>query len=303
MDHPSFVLRHRHPIGLVALLALLAATSWATAQSRLTVIDDLGRTVTLSAPALRVVSMVPSHTETVCALGRCDRLVGRDTFSNQPQEVAVLSDLGSAFAPDLEALVALEPDLVLVDEYSGLAAFLEPLGIAVYAGTPQRLEEVFLLFERLGRLLGADDAAISLTSRVQDQLRDVASRVEGASAPRVYFEIDATPYSVGPDGFIGTLITMAGGATIVPAELGEFPLLDPEFVVAADPDHIVLASAPYGESLATLRARPGWGGLRAVVEGRVAELSSTEVDVLFRAGPRVGDAVELLARLFHPGRF
>jgi iron complex transport system substrate-binding protein len=292
---------------LVACAALLPAASAAApaegAAPDGSVVDDLGRAVLLERPARRVVSMAPSHTEAVCALERCHLLVGRDAASNHPEQVLALPDLGSAFAPDLERLVALEPDLVLVDEYSGLAEALAPLGIPVYAGTPQRLEEIFVLFERLGRLLDAEREAVALGDRVRGDIDAIAARVAGLPAPRVYYEIDATPYSVGPDGFIGTLIALAGGANIVPADLGEFPLLDPEFVVAGDPEVIVLANAPYGESLATVRARPGWSGLSAVVTGRVAELDAEEGDLLSRAGPRVGEAVALLARLFHPGAF
>ncbi|MBA2667242.1 MAG: ABC transporter substrate-binding protein [Trueperaceae bacterium] len=283
----------------LALLALVALSA-ALAQG---VVDDLGRTVTLDRPPLRIVTMVPSHTEAVCALGRCDALVGRDTFSNFPPTVLALPDLGSAFSPDLEALVALEPDLVLVDEFSGIAEALAPFGIAVYAGTPQSFEEIFELFERLGRLLDARTEAAVLEGRIRGEIAAIKAITAGASAPSVYYELDASPYSVGPDGFIGTLIAFAGGDNIVTADLGDFPLLDPEYVVASDPELIVLADAPYGESIETLRARAGWSGLQAVVDGRVFELDAAQVDVISRAGPRVADGVALLARLFHPDRF
>jgi iron complex transport system substrate-binding protein len=284
-------------------LALVAVLTAAAASAAAGVVDDLGRTVAPPDPVVRIVSMVPSHTEVVCALGRCDALVGRDSLSNHPARVEALPDLGSAFAPDLEALVALEPDLVLVDEYSGLAEALAPLGIAVYAGTPQRLEEVFELFDRLGRLLDARSEAEELVASVRGRIEAVAAATATLAPRRVYYEIDASPYSVGPDGFIGSLISLAGGANIVVPELGDFPLLDPEYVVAADPDVIVLANAPYGESLETLRARPGWGGLAAVTSGGVVELTAEQADVMSRPGPRVADAVELLARIFHPERF
>jgi iron complex transport system substrate-binding protein len=297
--------RRSFPPTLLTLLVLALAVlaSFAAAQRALEVVDDLGRTVRLERPPLRVVAMVPSHTETVCALDRCDLLVGRDTFSNYPPQVQGLPDLGSAFSPDLEALVALEPDLVLVDEYSGLADALAALGIPVFAGTPQRLEEVYAMFERLGLLLGARSEAAVLSGRVRGGIAAVAALAADLAAPLVYFELDASPYSVGPDGFIGSLVALAGGANIVTAEMGDFPLLDPEYVVASDPEIIVLANAPYGETLESIRRRPGWGALRAVVDGRVAELSAGEADLLSRAGPRVGEAVLFLARLFHPGRF
>jgi iron complex transport system substrate-binding protein len=291
--------------GLATLLAGSALTlaSFALAAWPVTVRDDLGRAVRLEAAPQRIVSLVPSHTETVCALGACERLVGRDLHSDHPAAVLALPALGSAFAPDLEALVALRPDLVLVDEYSGAAEALAPLGIAVSAGTPQRLDELFLLLERLGRLLGVDEEADRLAQRLRDELDEVTALVAGRAPPTVFYELDPSPYSVGPASFIGTLITLAGGENVVPPDLGDFPLVDPEFVVAADPSVIVLADAPYGVDLAALRARPGWATIAAVREGRVVELDQTQGDVLSRAGPRVGEAVRLLARIFHPEAF
>lgn len=283
---------------------VLLALGFATATDYpVTVVDDLGREVTLHAPPERVVAMMPSHTESVCAIAGCHLLVGVDEFSNHPADVADLPHLGSGFSPNLEALVALEPDLVLVDEYSGIADSLEPLGIPVFAGTPQTIEETYALFETLGRLLDQEASASLLAGRVQGQIAGVASRVRGAPEPSVYYELDATPYTVGPGSFIGQLIAAAAGANIVPSELGDFPQVDPEFVIAADPEAIVLADAPYGESLASLRSRAGWDAIAAVEAGRVLELTQAEVDLLNRAGPRLGEAVLLLARWLHPGRF
>ena len=116
----------------------------------------------------------------------------------------------------------------------------------------------------------------------------------------VYYEIDATPYSVGPDSFIGVLISKAGGANIVEADMGEFPQLDPEFVVAANPEAIILGSAPAGESVETLAERPGWGELQAVTSGRVLELTSEQDDAASRPGPRITQAVRLFANFLHP---
>ncbi len=288
---------------IVAVAGLLLLAGLACATWPLSVRDDLDREVRLEAAPQRLVSLVPSHTETVCALGACERLVGRDTFSDYPPAVRSLPDLGSAFAPDLEALVALSPDLVLVDEFSGAADAVAALGIPVYAGTPQRLGEIFELAERLGALLGTSEAAGELVERLQADLDAVSARVVGRAPPTVFYEVDPSPYSVGPESFIGTLITLAGGANVVPGDLGDFPLVDPEFVVAADPEVIVLADAAYGVDLAAVRARPGWGTIRAVRDGRVYELEAVEGDMLSRAGPRVAEALEVLARLFHPEAF
>ncbi len=287
---------------VVVAVALLLTSAFAT-EYPFTAVDDLNRSVTLERAPLRIVTLIPSHTETVCALGACDLLVGRDTFSNFPLQVEGLPDLGSAFSADIERLVALEPDLVLADEFSGVAEALDGLGIPVFAGTPQTLDEVFETFELVGQLIDRETEAAVLVRSLRGEIDTIEALVAVLTAPTVYFELDATPYSVGPGAFIGSLIVTAGGANIVPAELGDFPQLDPEFVVASDPEVIVLADAVFGESSATVGDRPGWGGLAAVVGGRVIELSSDQVDLVNRPGPRIGEAIFLLAGFFHPGLF
>ena len=288
-----------YPNLFFTLIVLFAGTAFAT-DYPLTVTDDLGREVVLEAEPLRVVSMIPSQTETVCALGACDRLVGVDEYSNYPAEVTDLPVLGNGFSPNVEAIVALKPDLVLVDESGGIAETLAGLGLTVYAGTAQTYEQVFDTFEVVGELLNLEDEAASLSNKVKGEVDAVAALVADAPIPTVFYELDATPYSVGPDSYIGTLINKAGGRTIVEAGMDDFPLLDPEFVVAADPDVIVLGDAPFGESAATLKERPGWEGLRALETGRVAELTPEQVDIVNRSGPRVAEAVRLFAQIFHP---
>lgn len=289
--------------GLRLAISLLVATmlAWTgTAVAQVAVTDDLGREVQLERPAQRVVSMMPSHTETVCALDACDALVGRDTFSNVPERVLSLPDLGSAFSADLEALIALEPDLVLTDEFSGLAEALEPLGIPVYAGIPQTIEDVWEVMEEVGTLLGRETRAAVVIGRAQGRIEALADRARSLPRVSVYYELDATPYSAGPESFIGRLLSVAGGENIVPASLGEFPQLDPEMILEADPDAILLADAPYGETAESLSDRPGWSDLRALRNDRVLELTQDQVDLLNRAGPRLAEALELLIELLHP---
>lgn len=289
---------------LVAL-ALVALSASATAGYPVTLVDELGRTVTLEREPERVISMVPSHTEMVCALSACDKLVGVDSFSNYPEAVLALPRLGGALTgyeggPDIEAIVALAPDLVLVSEYGELANFLDELGLTVYAGSPQTLADIYAFIEIIGQLLGRSEAAAALNAQIEAELAEIASLVAEAPRPSVYYEIDATPFSVGPNSFIGQLIALAGGQTIVTEAMGDFPMLDPEFVVVQDPEVIILASAPFGESIETLRARPGWQGLSALASGRVFELSEAQTDLANRPGPRIPQVVRLFAQMLHP---
>ncbi len=289
---------------LAAALAVLAyAVAPMAAAQPVQATDALGRDVALAAPALRIVSMVPSHTETVCALGACDRLVGRDALSDAPDAALAAPSLGTAFAPDLEALVAAAPDLVLGDAFTGLAEALAPFGIAVYAGTPQRLDDLAPYFADLGALLGLDAEAAALAAEVAAGFDAVRAAVAELPRPTVFVEIDATPYAAGPTSLVGAVVELAGGAHVVDAAQGDYPQIDPEYVVARDPEVILLMDAPYGVTAEQVAARPGWSGLRAVRDGRVLELAMAEVDALSRPGPRLVEAAWAIARLLHPGRF
>ncbi len=263
------------------------------------VTDDLGFEVTLSAEPMRVVAMIPSHTETLCAINACDKLVGVDTYSNFPARVNELPKLGSAFEPNLEAIVALQPDLVLVDESSDLAQALRQVGIPVYAGTAQTFDEVFEKFAVLGELVGRETEAALLTGRVQGSIRATSERAAQLKPTLVYFEIDPTPYSVGPESFIGVLLSRAGGANIVEESLGDFPQLDPEYIVSADPEVVIVSERDAG----SLPERPGWAGIAAVQNGRVVSTTRALDDAISRPGPRLAEAVRFFARALHPDTF
>lgn len=265
----------------------------------LTVTDDLGQELTLGAEPVRIVAMIPSHTETLCAVDACDKLVGVDNFSNFPEAVNDLPKLGSAFSPNLEAIVALEPDLVLTDESSGLAQALRQAGVPVYAGTAQTYDEVFEKFAVLGALVDRETEAALLSGRVEGGVRAIAERAAALPPVSVYYEIDPTPYSVGPDSFIGVLLAQAGGANIVTGGLGDFPQLEPEYVVAADPAVIIVSE----RDAASLPERSGWAGIEAVQRERVVPTNAVIGDAISRPGPRMVDAVRFFAQALHPEVF
>ncbi|MDQ3458169.1 MAG: ABC transporter substrate-binding protein [Deinococcota bacterium] len=288
------------PLRRFLFLLLTLVSTVALAGYPLTVSDDLGREVTLEAEPERIVSMLPSHTEVVCAVGACDKLVGVDDYSDFPLEVTSLPRLGGGLTgADVEAIIALEPDLVLASQYGELAETLAGAGLTVYAGSSQSYEEALAEFELLGRMVGREEEGALLAERVRSEVEEVAALTASQEAPRVYYEIDPTPYSVGPGSFMGVLIAKAGGDNIVGEEMGDFPQLDPEFVVASDPEVIVVGEFSAGE----LPQRPGWEAVTAVGEGRVVALSLEESTLVSRPGPRMAEAVRLFARLFHPELF
>lgn len=271
-----------------AALLFAAALALAGAAPAATLRDDRGVELRFAAPPQRIVSLLPSLTESVCALGACTRLVGVDRYSNHPPSVRGLPNVGGLDDSNVEAIVALKPDLVLAGTSARVIARLETLGLKVAAIEPRDIAAARRALFQLDELLGtraADALWQRIDTQVQDSARTIAPPARGA---RVYIEVATGPYAASEAAFSGELLTRLGLANIVPASLGPYPLLNPEFVVRADPQLILIAERHAGE----LATRPGWKGLRA----RVCALSSQEGDLLARAGPRLGEAAALIAR-------
>ncbi|WP_261665075.1 ABC transporter substrate-binding protein [Deinococcus sp. Marseille-Q6407] len=282
---------------LTAALLLSALGAAHATTYPLTVTDDLGRKVVLKKEPMRIVAMLPSHTETLIAIGAGGKLVGIDEYSNYPKNVtARIPKVGSGFQPDIEKIVALQPDLVLADESSSsrLTARLEAAGLTVYGGTAQTYNEVFQKIVVLGKLTNRETGAARTVTSMRRELGALERTVVNRPKVSTYYEVDPAPYSVGPNSFIGTLITRAGGKTIVPASLGDFPKIDPELIVKSNPQVMI------GLSLNDARRRPGWQNLQAVRGGRVYQPSAEERDALSRPGPRLPQAMRTLIRMIHP---
>lgn len=274
---------------LLLCLSLVAMASAFAQPVQIT--DDRGVVVRLAAPPQRIVSLLPSLTETVCELGRCDRLVGVDRYSNHPASVQRLPTVGGGLDPNVEAIVALRPDVVLMATSSRIGERLKTLGIAVVALEPKTHADVQRVLLTLGALLGVRDAQHiwrAIDAGVAAAAQSVPASARGA---RVYFEVNQGPYAAGASSFIGETLTRLGANNIVPAALGPFPKLNPEFIVRAQPD-IVMATA---SALAEMPGRPGWAGLLALRERRSCGFAPQPWDTLVRAGPRLAEGAEFLA--------
>ena len=275
----------------VFLLVWVSAAAPAFAQP-VQVTDDRGVVVRLAAPPQRIVSLLPSLTETVCELGRCDRLVGVDRYSNHPASVQRLPTVGDGLDPNVEAIVALRPDVVLMATSSRVAERLKTLGIAVVALEPKTHADVQRVLLTVGQLLGVSDA--QKVWRAIDAGVSAAAQSVPASARgmRVYFEVNQGPYAAGESSFIGETLTRLGAKNIVPTKLGPFPKLNPEYIVRANPDLIMVGQG----SADGLAQRPGWGGMRALREQRLCVFPVEETNVLVRPGPRMAEAARIMAR-------
>ena len=254
--------------------------------------DDRGRTVTLAQPPRRIVSLLPSLTESVCALGQCQRLVGVDRYSNWPASIASLPRVGGGMDPSIEAVVALRPDVVLMATSSRGAARLEALGLTVVALEPKTHADVQRVLGKLGQLLAVPDAQQvwrRIDAAVSAAAQSLPATVRGT---RVYYEVSRGPYGAGSSSFIGETLTRLGVQNILPPQLGPFPKLNPEYVVRANPD-LIMAGARNVEGLAD---RPGWARLRALREHRLCAFPPEASDVLVRPGPRMAEGARIMAR-------
>nr|WP_315230287.1 helical backbone metal receptor [uncultured Albidiferax sp.] len=261
-----------------------------TAQA-LQVTDDRGTTVQFAQAPQRIVSLLPSLTESVCALEQCARLVGVDRYSNYPASVQALPQLGGGLDPNIEAIVALQPDVVLLATASRASARLEALGLKVVALEPKTHADVQRVLATLGQLLAVPDAGRiwrNIDASVAAAAQSLPARTK---TTRVYFEVNAAPYAAGTSSFIGETLTRLGVHNVVPAALGPFPKLNPEFVVRANPDLIMVGD----RNSIGMAQRPGWGGIRAIREQRVCSFPPALGDVLVRPGPRMAEAAQAMA--------
>lgn len=274
-----------------ALFAALLALWCAAAAASVTVRDDRGVDVTLRQPPLRLVTLLPSLTETVCELGACDRLVGVDDWSDWPAPVARLPHLGSVVDFSVERVVGLKPDLVLLSSTARALPRLQALGVPVLGLDIKTLADVRRVSAIVGQALQVPGAP-ALWQRIDAGIAAAARSVPpSARGTSVYFEISDGVYAASEASHVGELLRRLGAANIVPGRLGSVPKLNPEFVVRADPQLIMVAE----RDAPTLAARPGWSRLRALREHRVCAFTPAQADTIVRPGPRLDEGARVLA--------
>ncbi|MGO9206050.1 MAG: ABC transporter substrate-binding protein [Candidatus Limnocylindrales bacterium] len=281
----------------------VAATGAAPASSfPLTLRDDEGTSVAIPRAPARIVSLAPSITETLFALGEGNRIVGVTSSDDYPPAAKSLPEVASYTGVETEKVVAARPDLVLA--WKGITsasdiAQLRSLGypvIVLYATTlPAVFADIVLVGEATGEVAPAD----ALAARLLAQASAIAAAVSGEPRPRVFYELDATKsiYTPAPDDFTTDMVRRAGGDPITSGVAGVYSI-SLERLVADDPQVIVLGDANYGTTPAIVAARPGWGGMTAVVDHAVRPLDDT---IVTRPGPRIVEGLAALAEAIHPG--
>jgi iron complex transport system substrate-binding protein len=271
----------------------------------MTVTDMAGREVTIPAEPQRIVSLAPSITEILYALNLGDRVAGVTEFCNYPPEATEKPKVGGFSDVSTEKLLEAQPDLVIVASIhiAQVVPELEKLGLPVLVVDAHDFPGVLESIRLVGKVTGTEKAAGALTAQMQERADQVTQAVAGRPRPRVYWELDSTLWTVGPGSFVQDLIERAGGENIAANAEAAWVQLSAEAIIAADPEIIFLADHPFGESAETVKARPGWEKISAVVNGRIVELTQEQGDMVSRPGPRVVDALELIARALHPDAF
>ena len=268
--------------------------------------DALGTTLTFEAPFQRIVSLAPSVTETLFAIGAGDQVVGREDFTNYPEEALALPSIGGNFGElNTEAILALEPDLIIAAPLTTAEQVqsLNDVGLTVFMlENPVTLDEMYDVLRTAAVLTGHEAETEELIASLQARVAAVEETIAQAeTTPLVFYELDSTepsaPWTAGPNTFIDTLITMAGGENLAGEMEGAWVQVSSEELVAQNPEVIILGDYIWGITPEMVAERPGWEAIDAVANGRVYPFND---DLASRPGPRLVDGLEELARLIHP---
>lgn len=274
-----------------------------------TVTDDLGRTVTVTQQPERLISLAPSLTEVLFAIGAGEQLVGVTEYCDYPEEAKSRERIGgfSANTISVEKIVALKPDLVFATGgiHQPIIDALDDLGIPVVALDPQNMEQVYSSIAVAGRLTGHAQEADQVVEAMKQRVQAVVDRV--ANIPqekrvKVYWQIwDEPLMTAGPSSFAGQLIELAGGINIFGDLTASYPQISAEEVVKRNPD-VIMGPDTHGDKLTVevFRQRPGWSEIKAVQEGRIYLMDG---NIVSRSGPRLADALEAVAKALYPERF
>jgi len=269
-----------------------------------TVTDDDGQTITIDKEPQRLITLAPSNTEIVYALGIGDRLVAVSDYSDYPPEAASKPKVGY-IRVDIERVIGYNPDLILATgaHRQQVTPQLRQRGLKVITLDPKNIEGVFDNILLVGRATGQTTAAEKLVADLKARVAQIESKVrQTGTRPRVFFELDKSLFTVGPGSFIHDLIVRAGGENIAGDADRPYPQLSLEVLLQRDPEVIIITDIGQygGETPESVRARPGWQAVSAVRNNRVVPINP---DLVNRPGPRVVDGFEAIARALHPEAF
>lgn len=272
-------------------------------ESSLSIEDDFGNKVSFDKAPERIISLAPSNTEILFALGLGDKVVGVTSYDDYPEEVLEVEKIGDFSAINLEKIIELEPDLVIIygegDEEEN--ARLKEAGIPVVGFEPESIDEIIDTINKIAKITGKTAEADSLTNSMMEKRDEIVNKVKGSPKVRVFYEIWHDPLmAAGPGSFMDQLIELAGGENIAKDAQDEYPQFDLEQLVERDPE-VYLTSADMPEKTPeAMMARPGFENISAIKSGQVYVL---DPNIVSRPGPRIIEALEIVAEKIHPEIF
>ncbi len=280
-------------LAMTSAISVLTPAVAGSAGTQAQRVDAPAKNVAFKAPVRRIVSLQPSFTEAVCALGGCDALVGVDRYSSWPLQVTMLPQVGSLRDPDIERIVTLKPDVVLARPGHKVDERLESLGVRVVTMHAQTYEDMARDLEVIALLLGKPGAGTRLWQQMQtrlaEQRRTMPPQWQGK---KVYFELHSGMAAAGETSFIGQTLQGLGLVNIAGRDLPMYPKLGPEYVVRANPDVII--------SMADMRTpfadRQGWSNISALRNGRHCRIPNVEFESLMRPGPRIDETARRIVQ-------
>ncbi len=271
--------------------------------------DGLGREVTLKQPAARIISLAPSNTEILFALGAGGQMIARDSFSDFPAEAKALQDIGGpSFGSNMELITKLQPDLILAAEINSAeqVAEFEKLGLTVfYLNNPPNVASLSANLKIVGALTGREKEAANLAESIETRITALDEKIASNSTrPIVFYEVDGTdpakPWTTGPNSFMDKMIQQAGGVNAGAGLPIAWAQISQEELIVQNPDLILLGDAKFGTSVDMVKQRPGWDAIKAIQTGSVLPFDD---DLVSRPGPRLIDGLEALAKAIHPELF
>jgi iron complex transport system substrate-binding protein len=283
-------------VGLILAVGLVPAPGARAVNepaAGISVRDDIGRDVTFDHYPQRIVSLLPSLTETVCELGACDRLVATDRFSDWPARVRTLPKTGGLEDAQIEEIVRLHPDLVLLSRSQRITDRLHELGVESFALDTQTYASIAHIVATVGEILGVPGRSSAVNQEIERAVHEIGAQAiakRHGAGPTAYIEVDGAPYAAGPESFIGEMLLRLGARNIVTPDLGPFPKLNPEYVVRRDPDVIFLLHS----DVLHLADRPGWDQIRAVKENHLCSFPADVLFTIIRPGPRVAEGMRAM---------
>ncbi|MGQ0814947.1 MAG: ABC transporter substrate-binding protein [Gemmatimonadota bacterium] len=292
----------KYVVAACVLIAGCERTGQPVPNTGLAVRDDAGRSIELPRPAVRIVSLVPTVTDLVIAMGHADRLIARTDYDRDPR-IKQLPSIGGGLTPSLEWLAAQSPDLVVSwpdNAARSLVVKMEALRIAVYAARMDTIANTLTTIRNLGVLLNAEPSADSLARAITGALDSVRAAVRGLERIRLAYVIWLNPLTIaGPGTFINELIQVAGGENVFADARRLYPEVSLEELIRRDPDVVVFARETKDDAQRMLSMSPGWRDLRAVRAGRVLRVSPGYFN---RSGPLMPRAARELAQFFNQAR-